>query len=54
MSADSNLFRLHLIFVLGQINYIDGGILPLQSVGQGVCAGTTSVALPWWPRRILS
>jgi len=54
MSADSNWFRLHLIFDLGRINYINGGILPPQSVGQGVCAGTTSVALPWRPRRILS
>ena len=44
MSANSNRFRLHLIFVLGRINYINGGILPPQSVGQGAYAGTTSVA----------
>ena len=54
MSADSNQFRLHLIFVLGRINYINGGILPPQSVGQGACAGRTSAASPWGPRRILS
>ena len=54
MSADSNRFRLHLIFVLGRINYINGDILPPQLMGQGPCAGTTSVAAPWGPRRILS
>ena len=54
MSADSNRVRVYLIFVLGRINYINGDILPPQSVGQGVCARTTSVVLPWGPKRILS
>ena len=54
MNADSNRFQLHLIFVLGRVNYVSGGILPPQPVGQGACAGRTLAASPWGPRRGLS
>ena len=54
MNADSTRSRLHLNFAMGRVNYVNGGILPPQSVGQGACAGRTSAASPRGPRRVFS